>query len=74
MNGSFETSIEAIKHFARLDAARFHLRDSLRAQALVPLIKEYPAAFIEAGVIHYPLQNEFVPQIDIQSVHVHYMH
>lgn len=55
MSGSFEASIEAIKQFARLDAARFRLRDSLRAQALAPLIKEYPSAFIEAGVIHYPL-------------------
>ena len=55
MSGSFEASIEAIKQFARLDAARFRLRDSLRAQALAPLIKEYPSTFIEAGVIHYPL-------------------
>ena len=55
MTGSFEASIEAIKRFARLDAARFRLRDSLRAHALVPLIKKYPSAFIEAGVIHYPL-------------------
>ena len=55
MSGSFEASIEAIKQFARLDAARFRLRDSLRAQALAPLIKEYPSVFIEAGVIHYPL-------------------
>ena len=53
MSGSFEASIEAIKQFARLDAARFRLRDSLRAQALAPLIKEYPSTFIEAGVIHY---------------------
>jgi len=55
MSGSFEASIAAIKQFARLDAARFRLRDSLRAQALAPLIKEYPSVFIEAGVIHYPL-------------------
>ena len=55
MSGSFEASIEAIKQFARLDAARFRLRNSLRAQALAPLIKEYPSTFIEAGVIHYPL-------------------
>ena len=55
MTASFEASIEAIKRFARLDAARFRLRDSLRAQALVPLIKKHPSAFIEAGVIHYPL-------------------
>jgi hypothetical protein len=53
MTGSFEASIEAIKRFARLDAARFRLRDSLRAQALAPLVKKYPSVFVEAGVIHY---------------------
>ena len=55
MNGSFEKTLEAVKQFARLDAARFRLRDSLRAQALAPLVKKYPSAYIEAGVIHYPL-------------------
>jgi hypothetical protein len=38
-----------------MDAARFRLRDSLRAQALAPLIVKYPSAYIEAGVIHYQL-------------------
>jgi hypothetical protein len=55
MTGSFEKTLGVVKKFARLDAARFRLRDSLRAQALAPLVKEYPSAFIEAGVIHYPL-------------------
>ena len=55
MNGTFERTIEAVKKFARLDAARFRLRDSLRARALAPLVKKYPSAYIEAGVIHYPL-------------------
>jgi hypothetical protein len=74
MAGSFDDTIRATIRFARVDAARFGLRDSLRAQALAPLIKEYPSAFIEAGVIHYPLQNEFGPQIDSRSVHVHNIH
>jgi hypothetical protein len=55
MTGSFEKTLETVKQFARLDAARFRLRDSLRAQTLVPLVKKYPSAYIEAGVIHYPL-------------------
>jgi hypothetical protein len=55
MTGSFDETIAAIKQFARLDAARFRLRDSLRTQALAPLVKKYTSAFIEAGVIHYPL-------------------
>ncbi len=55
MTGSFEESLEAVKRFARLDAARFRLRDSLRVQALKPMVTRYPSAFIEAGVMHYPL-------------------
>ncbi|MEJ2167141.1 MAG: hypothetical protein P8X90_16560, partial [Desulfobacterales bacterium] len=57
MTGSFGKTIKAILEFARRDAARFRLRDSLRAQALAPLIKRYPSNFIEAGVIHYALKR-----------------
>jgi hypothetical protein len=55
MTGSFEESLESIKQFARHDAARFRLRDSLRAQALERLIRPFPSVYIEAGVIHYSL-------------------
>ena len=55
MTGSFEKTIEAVKQFAHVDAARFRLRDSLRAQALAQLVKKHPSAYIEAGLIHYPL-------------------
>jgi hypothetical protein len=55
LTGSFEKTIEAVKQFARLDAARFRLRDSLRVQALTPLVIQYPTVYIEAGVIHYSL-------------------
>jgi hypothetical protein len=66
MTGSFEASIEAIKRFARLDAARFRLRDSLRAQALAPLVKKYPSVFVEAGVIHYSLWRLLRRQMPLQ--------
>jgi hypothetical protein len=52
---SFDASVEAVMRFARFDAARLRLRDSLRAQALAPLVKQHPAAYIEAGLIHYSL-------------------
>jgi len=55
MTGSFEESLECIKQFARHDAARFRLRDSLRAQALERLVQPFSSAYIEAGVIHYYL-------------------
>jgi len=53
--GTFEKAIEAIIRFARADAARFRLRDSLRAQALISLVQEYPSSYIESGLIHYQL-------------------
>jgi hypothetical protein len=36
-----------------MDAARFRLRDSLRAQELV--VGKYPSSYVETGVIHYSL-------------------
>jgi hypothetical protein len=38
MSGTFEQTLESVIRFARLDAARFRLRDSLRAQALSPVV------------------------------------
>jgi hypothetical protein len=55
LRGSFEATVAAVIHFARMDAARFRLRDSLRAQALASLVGEYPSSYIEAGLIHYQL-------------------
>jgi hypothetical protein len=45
MRASFEDTIEAVKRFARTDAARFRLRDSLRAQAVASLAQEFPSAY-----------------------------
>ena len=63
MTGSFEKTVEAVKRFARLDAARFRLRDSLRAQALAPLVEHYSSAYIEAGLIHYSLRRQLQAQL-----------
>jgi len=53
--GDFNETLRAVRRFARADAARFRLRDSLRSQELVRLVTEYPSAYIEAGEMHYPL-------------------
>jgi len=55
MTGSFDETVAAVKQFARMDAARFRLRDSLRAQELAPKVGKYSSSYVEAGVIHYPL-------------------
>jgi len=72
MSGSFDQTIEAVKQFARRDAARFRLRDSLRAQALATLVKDNVSAYIEAGLIHYPLwrllRKRLPRQVQVRSV------
>jgi len=55
--GSFESTVDAVKRFARTDAARFRLRDALRSQALSSELENFTSAFIEAGMMHYPLKR-----------------
>jgi hypothetical protein len=54
---SFEMTVDAVKRFARSDAARFRLRDGLRARALCALIDNFNSSFVEAGMMHYPLKR-----------------
>lgn len=49
---SFPEVVAAVQDFARADAARFRLRDSLRAAALAPLIRDFGRIYVEAGYIH----------------------
>jgi hypothetical protein len=57
INGSFRAAIQTIIQFARSDAARFRLRDALRARALAAHLKIWPSAYIEAGAIHFWLYH-----------------
>ena len=72
INGTFDAAIAAIEKFARNDAARFRLRDSLRAQALAPLVQKYESAYIEAGAIHFPiwrlLRREILPALQVHPL------
>ena len=55
---NFDTTVDAVKRFARADAQRFALRDQMRAEAMVALVQHSGRAYIEAGQIHYPLWHE----------------
>ncbi|MEE4264926.1 MAG: hypothetical protein V2I56_19735 [Desulfobacteraceae bacterium] len=55
MAGSFDDTIDAVIRFARLDAARFGLRDSLRAQEIASMVKNYSSSYVEAGMMHHSL-------------------
>lgn len=72
IDGTFEQSIEAVLRFARADAARFRLRDTLRARALADRLATFSSAFIEAGSIHYglyiQLKQRLLKQIQLKPV------
>ena len=55
MEGSFRKTIGAVKLFAQQDAARFRLRDAMRAKALAPIVQRFSSSYIEAGAIHFAL-------------------
>ena len=61
-NRSFEMTVDAVKRFARTDAARFRLRDALRARALSALVDNFASSFVEAGMMHYPLKRLMAQQ------------
>jgi hypothetical protein len=63
VTGSFEATVEAIRQFARADAARFRLRDSLRAQAIAQQTGGHESIFVEAGTIHYLLFQKLWRQL-----------
>jgi len=58
VTGTLDETIEAVKRFARADAARFALRDRLRAKAMVDILGSHDRTYIEAGQIHYPIWQE----------------
>jgi hypothetical protein len=72
INGSFDETLAAIKQFARMDAARFRLRDSLRAWELASVTNKYSSSYVEAGVIHYPLwrllRQQMTQQVQVRSI------
>ncbi|MBW2468710.1 MAG: hypothetical protein JRE88_05990 [Deltaproteobacteria bacterium] len=69
IDGAFEETIDAIIRFARADAARFRLRDALRARALADRLAKFTSAYIEAGSIHYGLYLQLKQRLPGQ-VHI----
>jgi hypothetical protein len=56
--GSFEQAVSSVRQFARADAARFRLRDSLRAQEIARKADSHRSVFVEAGMIHLYLWQQ----------------
>jgi len=56
--------VESVKHFARRDAARFRLRDAMRAKALADLAGRFKTIYVEAGHMHLALPGELRRQLN----------
>lgn len=58
LQAPFGQVVESVKNFARRDAARFRLRDSMRAEALAALAGSFSTIYVEAGPMHLALPGE----------------
>jgi len=56
MQNKFQNIVEAVKKFARVDAERFRLRDTMRAQAIAKILFNEKKVYIEAGSMHIYLE------------------
>jgi hypothetical protein len=57
MGNSFQKVIEAVRNFARADAERFRLRDTMRAKAIAKVLSEGKRVYVEAGSVHTYLEK-----------------
>ena len=70
----FDASVKTVIAFAEADAARFRLRDQMRAQELGSLIGRHQQVYVEAGTMHFYLIRQLarlrMGNRRIQSVHL----
>ena len=52
VDGDFEENVRAVMAFASADAARFRLRDKMRAETIARLACGFSSVYVEAGEIH----------------------
>lgn len=64
MAAPFGRVVESVQNFARRDAARFRLRDTMRAQALATLAGGFETIYVEAGHMHLSLPGELYRQLN----------
>lgn len=57
MRDPFQRVVNAVKRFAKSDAERFRLRDTMRAEAISKILPEGKRVYIEAGGIHVYLEK-----------------
>lgn len=57
LKGSFPVLIESVREFAKQDAARFRMRDTMRARAIARAVQPGKTYYVESGGIHVFLVN-----------------
>ncbi len=71
--GGFHRVMAALKRFARIDAARFRIRDRMRAQALSDLASNLDSVYIEAGTMHVWLRQEMRRRLLGRAISSHHL-
>jgi hypothetical protein len=67
VESSFGAILQAVQNFARADAARFRLRDQMRAGAIAERIGAFRTVYVEAGDMHLALWGELRKRISPES-------
>jgi len=57
MRNTFQKVVEAVKKFAKVDAERFRIRDTMRAKAIAKISSKEDRVYIEAGGMHIHLEQ-----------------
>jgi len=83
MSAPFPSVLEAVRRFAKADADKFRLRDSLRANSIAAVVKkEHKRIFIETGSIHVYLERELrrklkrvceIDAVNLLEEHIRYL-
>lgn len=62
-HNDFTAVVNAVKNFAKSDAAKGRLRDAMRAEAICHLVHEGGRVYVEAGHIHFALLAELAQRL-----------
>ncbi len=67
VDGDFEENVRAVMAFASADAARFRLRDRMRAAAIARLAGGFSSVYVEAGEIHAGLFKQLRLRMSMET-------
>jgi len=62
-SSEFDRIVASVKAFARADAQRGRVRDSMRADKIAEILSDFQSVYVEAGYIHVPLMPDLLRRL-----------